>query len=646
MTGYKNTLPATLLATPENEYQERIKSDEYIRHVAAIVESSDDAIISKSSDGIIKSWNKGGEKMFGFTAAEAVGKHISIIIPAEYINEEKLILEKVCHNEVIDHYETIRNKKNGERIFVSLTVFPLKNKDGKIIGVSKIVRDISARKNAEKEIVLAQQQLVEQNKDKELRAAELHIANEELIFQNNEKEKRAAELLLANKELVFQNKEKEKRAAELSIANKELAFQNEEKEKRAAELSVANGELVYQNNEKEKRAAELGVANKELAFQNEEKEKRAAELSIANTELIYQNNEKEKRAAELGIANEELAFQNEEKEKRAAELSIANKELLYQNNEKGKRAAELGVANKELAFQNEEKEKRAAELSIANKELVYQNNEKGKRADELFIANNELAFQNEEKEKRAEELHIAINELALQELALKKHNKELEQFAYVASHDLQEPLRTVSNYMQVFAEDYLPLLDKKALAYLGSVNRATERMSNLIKSLLEFSRLGNNSKVTSVNCATLLEEVVADLDTIIHKTQAKIEIFEMPVLNLYEIEVRQLFQNLITNAIKFHKKNIPPVIQIRYSKINDINTFSVSDNGIGIDSSHFERAFEIFQRLPTLERYEGNGIGLANCKKIVQLHHGEIKIDSTINQGTTIHFTLGNLTLT
>ena len=171
-------------------------------------------------------------------------------------------------------------------------------------------------------------------------------------------------------QLQNQNKEKEKRAAELVIANQELLFQNKEKEKRAAELVVANQELAFQNEEKEKRAAELVIANQELAFQNEEKEKRAAELVIANQELAFQNEEKEKRAAELVLANQELAFQNEEKEKRAAELVVANKELAFQNAEKDKRAAELIVANQELLFQNEEKEKRAAELIAANEETV------------------------------------------------------------------------------------------------------------------------------------------------------------------------------------------------------------------------------------------------------------------------------------
>jgi signal transduction histidine kinase len=470
------------------------------------------------------------------------------------------------------------------------------------------------------------------DKDKMKKPEELVTANHDHLFQNAEKEKRAAELIIANKELAFQNAEKEKRAEELIIANKELAFQNREKEKRADELIMANKELAFQNEEKEKRAEELIIANKELAFQNAEKEKRAEELIIANKELAFQNREKERRADEVIMANKELAFQNEEKEKRAAELITANKELVFQNEEKEKRAEELIVANKELAFQNREKEKRADELIIANKELAFQNEEKEKRAEELIIANKELAFQNAEKEKRAAELIIA--------------NKELEQFVYIASHDLREPLRTVSNYMQVFEEDYSALLDDNGRKYLHSVNNATKRMNMLIKSLLDFSRLGQNTKLTYVNCKELIDDVIADLEGTIKTSNTVISVTEMPCLNLYETEIRQVFQNLLSNAIKFRKKNTQSKIQVSSEKINGKWKFSVRDNGIGIAPEYFERIFMIFQRLHTNEdEYEGNGIGLANCKKIVQLHGGEIWVESVAGEGTTIYFTIPNPTL-
>jgi light-regulated signal transduction histidine kinase (bacteriophytochrome) len=333
----------------------------------------------------------------------------------------------------------------------------------------------------------------------------------------------------------------------------------------------------------------------------------------------------------LPITKKELEFQNEEKGKRAAELIIANKELAFQNEEKEKRAAELIVANKELVFQNEEKEKRAAELIIANRELLFQNEEKEKRAAELIVANKELVFQNEEKEKRATEL---LNT-----------NKVLEQFAYVASHDLQEPLRTVSNYMKVFEEDYLELMDANAIKYIHSINSATKRMSSLIKSLLDFSRLGRNTKLVFSDCKKIIDDVLADLDTVIKDSDAIIVVLEMPKLNVFEIEIGQVFQNLITNAIKFRSKDTQPKITISCERKKKGWKFSVTDNGIGIDPAYYDRIFEIFQRLETVEKYEGTGIGLANCKKIVQLHQGEIWVEPTPEQGTKFHFTITDLIL-
>jgi signal transduction histidine kinase len=391
-------------------------------------------------------------------------------------------------------------------------------------------------------------------------------------------------------------------------------------------LPTSKKTLISLVEENEKISAELLIAYKELAYQNEEKEQRAEELLIANKELAYQNKEKEKRAAELLIANKELAYQNIEKEQRAAEVLIANKELAYQNIEKEKRAAELLIANKELAFQNEEKEQRAAELLIANKELAFQNEEKEQRAAELLIANKELAFQNEEKEQRAAELMIA--------------NKELEQLTYIASHDLQEPLRTISNYMQIFEEDYLEKFDDQAFSYIRSVNTAAKRMNTLVKGLLTFSRLGREKKLSLIDVKKVVTNVIADLQTLITNSGAIIDVGEMPELNLYELEFGQLVQNLITNAIKFQKKNIKPQIKICSQEVNGKWQFSVSDNGIGIAPVHFTRIFDIFQRLHDTSEYEGTGIGLANCKKIVELHQGKIWIESVLGKGTIIYFTI------
>ena len=186
-------------------------------------------------------------------------------------------------------------------------------------------------------------------------------------------------------------------------------------------------------------------------------------------------------------------------------------------------------------------------------------------------------------------------------------------------------------------------MDEKGQRYLDTVISAAKRMENLIKTLLEFSRLGMNRKLSLVDCKKLVEDVTTDLDSAISSSGAVIEISEMPRINLFESEMRQLFQNLITNAIKFRKKDTTPIIKINSEKINEGWKFSVSDNGIGIAPKYYTKVFEIFQRLHTNKEYEGTGIGLANCKKIAQLHLGEIWIESTIGEGTTFNFTIPKL---
>jgi signal transduction histidine kinase len=455
----------------------------------------------------------------------------------------------------------------------------------------------------------------------------------ELIEKNNNL---SEELVIANEELVFQNEEKEKRAAELVLANAELIFQNEEKEKRAAELAIANAELLYQNNEKEKRAAELVIANAELVFQNEEKEKRAAELAIANAELLYQNKEKEKRAAELVIANAELVFQNEEKEKRAAELVIANAELVYQNEEKEKRAAELVLANAELVFQNADKEKLAAELIIANKELVFQNEEKEKRAAELRIANRELHFQNEEKEKRAIELINA--------------NKELLIFTFLSSHDLQEPIRKIITFSKLIEERESRNLSEDGKHYFNRLIAAAQRMQSLMHDLLAYSHINTSERIfEKTDLKDIIEHVKLELKEVIDAKRAVFHVSEICKADIIRQQFQQLMYNVVGNALKFSLPGVAPHITIRTRIVKakeivhvkllkgiEYCHIVVTDQGIGFPKEYSERIFEVFKKLHPDEKYQGTGMGLAIAKKIVENHKGFIIATSGANKGTTV----------
>jgi signal transduction histidine kinase len=223
---------------------------------------------------------------------------------------------------------------------------------------------------------------------------------------------------------------------------------------------------------------------------------------------------------------------------------------------------------------------------------------------------------------------------------LRRSNAELEQFAYVASHDLQEPLRMVSNYTQLLARRYRGRLDDNADDFIGFAVEGASRMQQLINDLLEFSRVGSKGQdLSAVAMELVMERTLFNLDALLKETGAQVEHGPLPMVSGDEVQLTQLLQNLIANAIKFRRAETPR-IQVSAELIDGAWTVSVSDNGIGIDPSYGERIFVIFQRLHTRDDYPGTGIGLAVCKRIVERHGGTIWVESKIGAGATFRFTL------
>jgi light-regulated signal transduction histidine kinase (bacteriophytochrome) len=241
------------------------------------------------------------------------------------------------------------------------------------------------------------------------------------------------------------------------------------------------------------------------------------------------------------------------------------------------------------------------------------------------------------------QLIFSMTDLSYKAGELERSNRELEQFAYVASHDLQEPLRKVASFCQMLESRYAGQLDDRARQYIAFAVDGAKRMQLLINELLTFSRVGQPGTTRGpVDLNVVANEAVDRLDATITDTDAVVQVANLPTVLGDATLLTQLFQNLIANAIKFRRMDEPPLIKISAERKEDHWDFACQDNGIGIAPAHAERVFVIFQRLHPRDAYQGTGIGLALCRKIVDFHGGHIWVDTQARQGpgTTIRWTL------
>jgi signal transduction histidine kinase len=251
----------------------------------------------------------------------------------------------------------------------------------------------------------------------------------------------------------------------------------------------------------------------------------------------------------------------------------------------------------------------------------------------LYALRQQLAAQNQQLRQE-----IAAREQV--QAALRRSNAELEQLAYVASHDMQEPLRMIASYLQLVADRYGDALDADGHEFIGYAVDGAKRMQALISDMLAYSRVSTRARpFQPTDSARIVATAERHLQIAIEEGGAEIERGELPVVLGDEVQLLQLFQNLIGNAIKF-RGQAPPRVRVTAEPADDGWCFSVGDNGIGIAPEYFERIFVLFQRLHGRKEYPGTGIGLALCKRIVERHGGRIWVESTAGQGSVFRFTL------
>ena len=306
--------------------------------------------------------------------------------------------------------------------------------------------------------------------------------------------------------------------------------------------------------------------------------------------------------------------------------------------------------NKELNQEIEDRKKIEKALQLRDQ---YMDKLVQERTQQLEIKNTEVSTLLSQIQNRNDELEDLVAqrtaELEAYNKELKRSNYDLEQFAYIASHDLQAPLRTINSFSELLEKSLKEKLSTTEKEFLGFITSSVSNMRELVNSLLTFSRVNvKRGDIVPIKMENLLYQIQTELNSAIKEKEAIIHVNNLPpLISGDKIKIKQLFQNLLSNAIKFSRTGIAPVIQINAIDKTDYWMFEIIDNGIGIDKEFHQKIFQIFQRLHTSEQFEGTGIGLALCKKIVEQHRGTIEIINQEGEGSRFIFTIKkNLAIT
>jgi PAS domain S-box-containing protein len=588
--------------------------------LSAIVDSSDDAIISKNLDGVITSWNKSAERLFGYTAAEAIGKTVAaLLIPSDRQEEEPDILARLRRGERVDHFETVRRRKDGSLIDISLTISPVKDPQGTIVGASKVARDISDRKLANRANLLlgaivdsSDDAIISKNLDGVItswnKSAErlFGYTPEEAIGQT------VAALLIPPDRLA----EEPDILARLRRGERVDHFETVRRRKDGSLIDIS----LTISPVKDQQGRIIGASKVARDITERKKfEKRLVEqaqlLDLSSDAILVRDGEDLivdwNRAAEkmYGFTREEALgkISHELLQTEFPEPLPGIREILLRD---GRWSGELIHIS------------RAGSRIITLSRWVAEQDKKGD-VIRILESNNDIT----------ERVRVQDD--------LRRANEDLEQFAFSATHDLQEPLRSVKIYSELLATRHGGTVDEEAQKFITFVRNGATRMELLIRDLLTYTQVTKFDPASETADANeALNGALANLGGAISESGAKISADPLPSLPVHGMHLQQVFQNLIGNAIKYRSPDRPPAVCITAEREDGYWIFAVSDNGIGIESEYKERIFGLFKRLHTSEEYSGTGIGLAICQRIVDRYHGRIWVESEPGRGSTFRFVL------
>ena len=526
-------------AALQAEIAERKRAAEVCELLAAIVESSDDAIISKDLNGIINAWNRGAEKIFGYPASEAVGKSMLMLFPPERMNEEADILARIQHGESVERFETVRVRKDGTRIDVAATISPIRDADGAVVGASKVARDITERKRTEADLARHAEELLHSQQALEI---------QKLMLQS-----------------VLDSMEEGLVAAD------------------------EQGGVILWN----PAAAKI--------------------LGLGATNLPSQE-----WTAHYGLYLDDVV------------TPFPPDQLPLARAIRGETCtAEIFVRNPKLD-EGVWIEVNASPLKDLN------------GAVSGGVAAFRDVTQRREDEREIRKLNEELEERVAQRTAqLAAANHELEAFTYSVSHDLRAPLRHIGGFSKILIEDFASQLAPEARQHLQRIEDGVGRMGLLVDGLLNLARVGRHAlhlQRTKLNA--VIDEVVSLLQPETAGRAVTWKIAELPAVDCDPILIKQVFQNLIANALKFTRTRERAVIEISQRQENGGTVIAVSDNGVGFNMKYKDKLFGVFQRLHRAEDFEGTGIGLATVQRIIHKHGGRVWAEGELDKGATFYFTL------
>lgn len=618
---------------------ERIRAQEAEHHLEAILIATQDALAITDLEGRITSWNPGAEQMFDHCEQEVLGRSITFLIPPGKQMLEHAAQRTVLHHGEVQHFESQRISKDGTLIEVAVTISPIRNEHGEIIGLSDMTRSIQTRKNAERELqelnrtleeriversnaVIAMQDRYHATLDKMIEGVQFLDQEYRYVYVNDalvgQSGYRREELLGNKLTELYPGIE---RTAYFRILQKCMAdrtprtidndFVFPDGSRGYFHLSIQpmdEGAFILSTDISERKRAENALRASETRYHNAlDMLSEGAQILSFDWKRLY--------------VNDALALISSHTKEELMNTTFLE---LYPDVVHSDCFKELKRCMDERVAHTMETEFTVRSGITKTLYLRIQPVTEG-----LFILTEDITAR-----KRNEQA------LALQRQKLREQNQELEQFTYIASHDLQEPLRMVTSYVQLLQRRYSDKLDSEGNEFIHFAVDGANRMKQLIDDLLVFSRVGQPTKLQTVDMNMIVKDAMANLGNAISESGVKLQIEELPRVRAAPSDMLQVMQNLIGNALKFQRPDTVPKVWVRGRDEGTHCFFEVEDNGIGIEPAYRDRIFAPFNRLHTRSAYAGSGIGLAIVKKVVERYGGSVQIASKEGEGSIFQFTI------